>query len=87
MILKVGSLDGVGRHSFSGRQYLRRDKSYLKQLAWWILGENVLGRGNSKDKGTELRRDLACPRNIMDPIVRGGWGGQKSEIGQGPDYA
>ena len=33
MILKVGSLDGVGRHSFSGRQYLRRDKSYLKQLA------------------------------------------------------
>ena len=81
------SLDGVGRHSFSRRQYWRRDKSYLKQLAWWILGENVLGSRNSKDKGTELRRDLACPRNIMDAIARGGWGGKKSEIGQGPDYA
>lgn len=44
----------------------------------WV--KHLPGRGNSKGKGTEIKRDLIYPRNIMDPNVRGERGG--TEVGE-----
>lgn len=42
------------------------------------MGKNTSGRGNSKDKGPEIRRDLTCTRN-MNQSVWGGWRGNEVE--------